>query len=574
MTPDEHDFRIRPGRIKDVSASSARPKLFGAQVLEAAVRAGHRGRSFGGGSGVGRSVVGRGRGAGLAASLRSPSRRVIVQARVVRQFGSAFRSAPLSQHIAYLNREGVDREGGRGVLFDASGEADGRAFAERCEGDRHHFRFMVSPEDASQLADLKQTIRELMSQAERDLDTRLDWVAAEHWNTAHPHVHVLVRGRTDRGEDLVISRDYISRGLKDRAERLVSLELGPRTDREIAEDLQRQMGAERWTRLDELLVRLSKDHRIDLRPGEDAPDPRIRPLLLGRAATLERLGYAEPDGVGVWRLDEALKPRLRELGERGDIIGRLHRAMGQHRAMAELAPFGEASEAPILGRLVERGLADEQAGSAYVILDGIDGRAHHVRLPDLAAAGDTPVGGIVELRPERAGRPAQLVHRSDLSLEQQVRAEGATWLDRQLVADQPARRAATGFGAEVEAALTHRREQLQALGLARRRGGDWTFDKGLLSELRGREVAAAGQRLAERSGIAFRGEVDDPRVRGTYRERLDLASGRFALIEDELGFRLVPWARVIQPSLGREVSGLVRDGLIEWEIGRTRGLSR
>lgn len=574
MMQDEHRFRIRPGRIADASPRGARTKLFSAQVLLAAVRAGHRGASFGRGRGVWGSLVGRGRGAGLAASLRSPSRRVIVQARVVRQFGKAFRSPPLSQHIAYLRREGVDRDGGRGLLFDAGGEADGRAFAERCESDRHHFRFMISPEDAAHLQDLKQTTRELMVQAERDLETKLDWVAAEHWNTAHPHVHVLVRGRTDAGEDLVISRDYISRGLKDRAESLVSLELGPRSEQEITADLLRQVETERWTPLDELLVGLSKDHRVDLRPGRDAPDARLRPLLLGRAATLERLGYAEPDGVAAWRLDEALKPRLKELGERGDIIVRLHRAMGQHRAMAELAPFGEASSTPILGKVVERGLADEQAGTAYVILDGIDGRLHHVRLPDLTAAGDTPEGGVVELRPGGAGRPPYIIHRSDLKLEQQVQAEGATWLDRQLVAEQPARRATVGFGAEVEAALMARRKHLQAVGLARQRGGDWSFDRGLLAELRSREVSAAGARFAERSGLAFRGEGDDPRIRGTYRERLDLASGRFAVVEENLGFRLVPWARVLEPQRGREVSGLVRDSMIEWEIGRSRGISR
>jgi len=94
------------------------------------------------------------------------------------------------------------------VLFDAAGEqADGAAFAERCEGDRHHFRFIVSPDDAHELADLTTYTRDLMAQAERDLGTRLDWVAVHHWNTAHPHIHVLVRGQGDDGRDLVISRD-------------------------------------------------------------------------------------------------------------------------------------------------------------------------------------------------------------------------------------------------------------------------------------------------------------------------------------------------------------------------------
>lgn len=51
-----------------------------------------------------------------------------------------------------------------------------------------------------------------MAQAERDLGTELDWIAVDHWNTDNPHIHVLVRGKADDGKDLVISRDYISRG--------------------------------------------------------------------------------------------------------------------------------------------------------------------------------------------------------------------------------------------------------------------------------------------------------------------------------------------------------------------------
>ncbi len=103
-------------------------------------------------------------------------------------------------------------------MFDAvSDNADTKAFAERCDDDRHHFRFIISPEDAMELEDLRGFTRELMADAERDLGTKLDWVAVDHWNTDNPHIHVLVRGKADDGKDLVISRDYISRGFSDRA---------------------------------------------------------------------------------------------------------------------------------------------------------------------------------------------------------------------------------------------------------------------------------------------------------------------------------------------------------------------
>lgn len=88
-----------------------------------------------------------------------------------------------------------------------------------------------------------------MNEAGRDLGTKLDRIGVDHWNTDNPHVHVLVRGRAENGKGLVISRDYISRGLRSRAETLVELELRPRNEREIAAGLQAEVTAERWTGL-------------------------------------------------------------------------------------------------------------------------------------------------------------------------------------------------------------------------------------------------------------------------------------------------------------------------------------
>jgi type IV secretory pathway VirD2 relaxase len=138
-------------------------------------------------------------------------------ARIVRHQGTKFRSAPLSRHVAYLKREGTTRDGSEARMFEAgSDDADAKAFAERCSGDRHHFRFIVSPEDATEMVDLRAFTRQLMADAQRDIGTKLDWIAVDHWNTDNPHIHVLVRGRADDGTDLVISRDYIKQGFQDR----------------------------------------------------------------------------------------------------------------------------------------------------------------------------------------------------------------------------------------------------------------------------------------------------------------------------------------------------------------------
>ena len=261
MTTRDDDFDPRPGRIHHGNQGSKRPKSFVGEVMRAAKRAGHRGQTFRRSSGTaGRSTFGRGRRAALSLASRSPGRRVVVMDRIVRHRGGRFRSAPLSKHLAYLKRDGVTRDGADARMFDAaSDDADAKAFAERCEEDRHHFRFTVSPEDAGQLADLRAFTRELMKDAERDLGTGLDWVAVDHWNTDNPHIHVLVRGRTDDGHDLIISRDYISNGLHARAAERVTLELGPRSELEIRAGLENEVGAERWTSLDGSLRDISDE---------------------------------------------------------------------------------------------------------------------------------------------------------------------------------------------------------------------------------------------------------------------------------------------------------------------------
>jgi type IV secretory pathway VirD2 relaxase len=139
----------------------------------------------------------------------------VVKARVVCHSGRRFRSAALAAHVRYLRREGVTRNGEKANLLDAHGDStDERTFVERCRDDRHHFRFIVSPEDATKMLDLKAFTRDLVADMERDLKTKLDWVAAEHWNTDNPHIHLLVRGKADDGQNLIISRDYISYGMR------------------------------------------------------------------------------------------------------------------------------------------------------------------------------------------------------------------------------------------------------------------------------------------------------------------------------------------------------------------------
>jgi hypothetical protein len=221
-----------------------------------------------------------------------------------------------------------------------------------------------------------------MTQAEKDLGTKLDWVAVDHFNTGHPHSHILVRGKDDQGKDLIIAREYITKGLRQRAVDLVNLDLGPRTDHEIMRANLREIEQERFTGIDRRLLRA-----VD---AEGLVSPRHRDgleqsLRAGRLATLGRMGLADEEQRGRWRLAENLEPTLREMGRRGDIIATMDREV-RSRALAvspiDYAVYDPADmEAqPVVGQVVTRGLSDEQTDREYLIVDAIDGRTHYVEI--------------------------------------------------------------------------------------------------------------------------------------------------------------------------------------------------
>jgi type IV secretory pathway VirD2 relaxase len=582
MTTRDDDFNPRPGRINHGNQGAQRPRSFVGEVMRAAKKAGHRGQTFRPSSGtLGRSSFGRGRRAALSLASRSSGRRVVVMARIVRHRGGRFRSAPLSKHVAYLKRDGVTRDGADARMFDAaSDDADTKAFAERCEEDRHHFRFTVSPEDAAQLANLRAFTRELMKDAERDLGTGLDWVAVDHWNTDNPHVHVLVRGRADDGQDLVVSRDYISKGFRARAAERVTLEMGPRSEQEIRAGLENEVGAERWTSLDRSLRDISDEGGgiADLRPGGASEDPELRRLMLGRAAKLERLGLAEQVSSAQWTLKPGLERALRDLAIRGDIIKTMHRAMsgaGSEPDVAGFALHGDQPAEAVLGRLVERGLHDELKGTAYAVIDGVDGRTHHLVFSDLEMTGDAKPGAIVESRAydDAAGsKRLSLATRSDLAIEAQISAAGATWLDRQLLAKESAL-SSGGFGAELRQAMDRRIDHLVEQDLARWQGQRVIFARDLLNTLRRRELDEAAAQLSAETRLAHRPSAEGEHVSGVYRQRVTLASGRFAMIEDGMGFQLVPWRPALEQQLVHQVSGVMAPGgNVDWNFGRKRGI--
>ncbi|RQU89483.1 MULTISPECIES: relaxase/mobilization nuclease domain-containing protein [Burkholderia] len=647
---DDDHFRVRPGASKQRSDAYINKVLrqankVGAKLGKTAGKVGQRP-----GSRLGRGhVAARFAGRGLGANAR----RVTIKARLVNLAKAGPRST--AAHLRYIEREGVDRQVGAGRAYGpATDEADTKAFEKSGREDRHQFRFIVSPEDAEQLDDLRTYTRHLMARMEADLGTRLEWVAVDHWNTDNPHTHVVLRGKDDTGKDLIISRDYIAEGMRRRASELATEWLGPRTELEMQRAMLREVDQERWTGLDRTLQREAGDD--GLVRVERFSEPRLQrqgQVLIGRLQHLQRMGLASESQPGAWAVHADAEPTLRAMGERGDIVRTMQRAMsGRQRELAVFQPGADGRA--VIGRIIGKGLADELYDKGYLIVDGMDGKAHYVTLPPRAELEQYPTGAVVEVKgaadvrvadsniaalavdgvyrtdhhlavaqgqaaPDRDPRDVVAAHvrrlealrragivereaegvwrisdnlaergrqydaqrlgggvavelKSHLSIEQQARVIGATWLDQQLIGGGKGL-GDLGFGAEVKDALRQRADFLAEQGLAEHRGQRVVLARNLLATLRGRDLAKAGQDIAGETGLEHRPVADGQHVAGIYRRSVVLASGRYAMLDDGMGFSLVPWKPVIEQRLGQHLAATVRGGSVSWEVGRQRGPS-
>ena len=242
-----------------------------------------------------------------------------------------------------------------------------------------------------------------MKQMEADLGTKLDWIAVDHHNTGHPHTHILVRGITDDGKTLNIAGDYIAYGIRERASEIVTRELGRQTELEVTKQLEREVDADRFTRLDRMLIAEQQGKEFsDLRPDQDMRDTfrQNRALLIERARKLERMGLATEIETGQWIVSPKAEPTLRELGERGDIIKTMHRALereglAEDRHPARYVLHRENATERIVGRVLDKGLGGDEMGERVrLVIDGVDGRVHHIEM-DAARAEDVGRGMIV-----------------------------------------------------------------------------------------------------------------------------------------------------------------------------------
>jgi len=325
-------------------------------------------------------------------------------------------------HGRYLARESAAFEdNAKPVGFNretAGVDIAGKLQGWQTAGDQQFWKLIVSPEFGDRV-DLPRLTRELIRQMEKDLGTDLEWVAAEHYNTEHPHVHLVIRGVRDSGEVLHLSREYVQQGIRASAADLCTRQLGYRTELDGAEAERREVTEKRFTSIDRRLLREAAESSPDFgsqgftvsrNPAQTGLGETARSRVrhdVARLAVLRKMGLAEPTGPDTWRLRRDLEQILRAMQRTAD----RQRTLAAHGALMsdERLPIEVLDWRPfasVEGRVLVHG-QDEQTGRNYLMLEGTDAKVHFVpytrEMEGARRGGKLKTNSFVRFRKRREG---------------------------------------------------------------------------------------------------------------------------------------------------------------------------
>lgn len=439
-------------------------------------------------------------------------RRVMVKAYIAKP-GKIVGAGVFSKHLNYLQRDGVERDGTGGELYSGDGRAvDAEAFAKRSKTDRHQFRFIVSPEDADKIKDLKTYTRELMGNMERDLGTRLDWVAVDHHNTGRSHTHIVVRGKEPSSKDLIIAPDYISRGLRERASILATEMLGPRREMEILRQRGRDVEQDRFTQIDRTIARLESAGKLEVPVTTGTKDRFDRTLLLQRLKHLESLKLAKKMSSDQWLLQPGWQDVLKAMGRRGDIVKALSAGLepGQVPSNVRFIEERSANSGPLTGIVQRQRPIDELRDTRFLLVKDFKGDTWFVRAGALKDGPLPPKGAVVEVQNSKA-EPRQ----SDRTIADIAKRYGGYYSETIHAELDPSSSAA------YRVAHKRRLEALRRAGVVERlKDGRWRIDQGFLKRAGAHEAKVGSSRVEVKSWLTLEAQVKA--IGETWLEKADL----------------------------------------------------
>ena len=409
MPSEEKPFRLRPRRPTPQRTNEVRIWSTAFKRLIHVVRMSSR-------------RMGR---AGASARSRNHNQRCAVRV----SYSSNKAPGQWRAHGRYVARESATSvDGSKGTGFGPGGQSvdlAGVLGQWQNAGDERMFKLIISPEFGERM-DLEAHTRALVTEMERDLSTTLQWVAVAHFNTSHPHVHIALRGITDRGHALRLERDYIRVGIRRHAEDLCTAQLGYRTQLDAEEAQRREIDQYRYTSLDRLIHRNVQSEggtteegshfRVTVDPNASALPEFLKVQqhhVSARLFVLEKMGLAEHEGFGIWYVRRNFEDILRAMQRASDHQKTLaaHGALlSDQRLPLQVTPLGSVGD--LEGRVVGHG-QDDSTGRAYVLIEGTDAKVHFMyqetSIETARHRGLMRINSFVRLHKSRDGRRAKLI---------------------------------------------------------------------------------------------------------------------------------------------------------------------
>lgn len=280
-------------------------------------------------------------------------------------------------HGKYIARESATREGaGREMGFDHK-EDGGIDIASRLDGwqqasDPRLWKIIISPEFGERV-DLKLLTRDVMRKMSHDLNTGLEWVAAAHFNTEHPHVHVALRGVDAHGREFRLDPEYIKTDIRHAAEKLCTNQIGYRTQEDARHASEKEVTSQRFTNLDRAIKRQAIDRGGHFSVALDQPHRTDHVYVVKRLWHLVSMGLAEAEKPGTWKVEKTFEETLRAMSRVAD----RQRTLADHGAAISdprlrIEMLSMRSLSTIEGRVLVHG--EDDNGKGYMMVEGTEAK--------------------------------------------------------------------------------------------------------------------------------------------------------------------------------------------------------
>jgi hypothetical protein len=320
----------------------------------------------------------------------------------------------------YLVREGTDIDGSRAKRYGTDIEEY------RNNLDAKNFRIFLSPQ--SNTVDLKALTERFVNQLEMQTGYNLHWAAANHYNTAHPHAHLLINGVDKNGKEVRLPRDVIKTFMRETARDICTSMIGLRTRNDMEIEREQALSAPRYTKLDDKIHALCR--------GTFQARPEV--FTLEGKRMLTRLEHLRKMNLCVYKEGAyQLSPRWREDLQANGRYNAFLKARDAltFSASSDLRIFS-GTDGTISGRVAKVYRTDGDASDNHaVVIEGVNGKAYFVPLfkkPELrngAQKAELQAGAFITLKTyeNQRGRLTPTMYKVDKRVVlKEIRSKGYT----------------------------------------------------------------------------------------------------------------------------------------------------